>query len=157
MLASLKNFLHEQFSLNSSDDAEHQHHDLGLATAVLATDIARADENMDDAERRHIAAAIADYFSLSQAESEQIMQLADTHQEESVSLYEFTRQLKDGLERQERIEIIRLLWDVAWADAEIHKHEEHFIRKIADLLYVSHSDFIRAKLAAEEAHQQQSN
>ncbi len=70
-------------------------------------------------------------------------------------MYEFTRQLKDGLDRQERIEIIRLLWDVAWADAEIHKHEEFFIRKIADLLHVSHSDFIRAKLAAEEAHHQQ--
>lgn len=157
MLASLRNYLEEQFSLNSRDDTEQQYHELGLATAVLATDIARADENMDDAERHHIAEAIADYFSLNEAETEHIMQLADTHQEESVSMYEFTRQLKDGLERQERIEIIRLLWDVAWADAEIHKHEEFFIRKIADLLYVSHADYIRAKLAAGEARQQQSN
>ncbi len=71
MLASLKNLLHEQFSLNSDDGADQQHHDLGLATAILATDIARADENMDDDERRHIAAAIADYFSIRQAETEQ--------------------------------------------------------------------------------------
>ncbi len=154
MLASLRNYLAEQFSMENGGDTANEHHELGLATAALATDIARADENIDDAEIRHIAAAISDYFSLTDAETEKIMQKANTRLEESVSLYDFTRQLKDGLERHERIEIIRLLWDVAWADNEIHKHEEYFIRKIADLLYVSHSDYIREKLAAEEARQQ---
>ncbi|MDZ7734821.1 MAG: TerB family tellurite resistance protein [Gammaproteobacteria bacterium] len=153
MLASLRNFLAEQFSLETDSGADTEHHELGLATAALAMDIARADETMDDAERRHIAEAVADYFSLAGPETEKIMQLADTRLEESVSLYDFTRQLNDGLDRQERVEIVRLLWDVAWADNEIHKYEEHFIRKIADLLYVSHSDYIRAKLAAEEDRQ----
>lgn len=151
MLASLRNFLSEQFSLDQSDNKEDRHHELSLATAALAMDIARADNEMDDSERQHIASALAAYFSLTEAETEKIMQLADSHLQESVSLYDFTSRLKDGLDRQERIEIIRLLWDVAWADNEIHKYEEHFIRKIADLLYVSHSDYIRAKLTAEEA------
>jgi len=154
MLASLRNFLADQFALKADEQAGDQHHELGLATAALAMDIARADEGMDEAERRHIAAALAEYFSLTAEESESIMQLADTRLEESVSLYEFTRQLNDGLTREEKIDIIRLLWDVAWTDNEIHKYEEHFIRKIADLLYVSHSDYIRAKLGAEEARQQ---
>lgn len=154
MLASFRNFLAEQFSLETDNDNDSAHHELGLATAALAMEIARADNSMDDAERRHIAAAIADYFSLTPAESEKILQLADTRLEESVSLYDFTRQINDNLNRSERVEIVRLLWDVAWADNEIHKYEEHFIRKIADLLYVSHPDYIRAKLMAEEARSQ---
>ena len=154
MLDSLRNFLAEQFSLETDSENDSEHHELGLATAALAMDIAGADDKMDDAERRHIASAIADYFSLTGPETEKVIQLADTRLQESVSLYDFTRQIKDGLDRQERVEIVRLLWDVAWADNQIHKYEEHFIRKIADLLYVSHSDYIRAKLAAEEARQQ---
>lgn len=150
MLASLRNLLTEQFSLDDSNYAADGNHELGLATAALAMDIARADSSMDDNEREHIASALADYFSLTAEETEKIMQLAHSRLEESVSLYDFTSQLKEGLDRRERIEIIRLLWDVAWADNEIHKYEEHFIRKISDLLHVSHSDYIRAKLAAEE-------
>ena len=154
MLVSLRNFLAEQFSFEANPENGTEQHELGLATAALAMDIARADNSMDDAERRHIAAAIADYFSLTDHETERVLRLADTRLEESVSLYDFTRQINDGLNRAERVEIVRLLWDVAWADNEIHKYEEHFIRKIADLLYVSHSDYIRAKLTAEEARRQ---
>lgn len=151
MLASLKNFLTEKFSLDENESSKDAHHELGLATAALAMDIARADSSMDDQERQHIASALANYFSLTAAETERVMRLADTRLQESVSMYDFTSQLKDGLDRQERVEIIRLLWDVAWADNEIHKYEEHFIRKIADLLHVSHSDYIHAKLAAEDS------
>lgn len=156
MLASLKNLLSEQFGLDTNEQTDDGHHELGLATAALAMDIARADNNMDADERQHIAEALARYFSLSAEETERLMQLADTQLQESVSMYDFTRQLKEGLDRQERIEIIRLLWDVAWRDNEIHKYEEHFIRKIADLLYVSHSDYIHAKLSAEKARAKQS-
>ncbi len=152
MLASLKNFLNEQFAVGDSNNEESGgSHELELATAALAVDIARADNNLDDAERRHIVEAIARHFSLTAGEAEKIMQLADSRLEESVSLYNFTRQLNDGLSRAERIRIIRLLWDVAWADDELHKHEEFIVRKVADLLYVSHSDYIRAKLEAEQA------
>ena len=43
------------------------------------------------------------------------------------------------------------MWAVAHADNEVHPHEEYVIRKVADLLYVSHSDFIRGKLMHGQA------
>lgn len=153
MLASLKNFLSEQFSLDTTDEGDETQHALGVATAALAMDIARADNSVDESERRHIIAAISEQFSFSEEETKKLIELADDKLEQSVSLYDFTRQLNDGLDRNEKIQIVRLLWDVAWADNELNKYEEYFIRKIADLLYVSHADYIRVKLAAEEARQ----
>ena len=46
----------------------------------------------------------------------------------------------------EKFVLIKTLWRVAAADGDIHRYEDHLIRRIADLLYVPHSDFIRAKL-----------
>jgi uncharacterized tellurite resistance protein B-like protein len=41
------------------------------------------------------------------------------------------------------------MWELAYADAELDKYEEYVIRKVADLIYVSHSEFIRAKTVAK--------
>lgn len=154
MLASLKKFIDEQFAVDgSADDAGDSQHELGIATAALAIEIARADADFDDTERRHIVDAMSQRYALSGQETEQLVRRADDRVEQSVSLYDFTRQLNDGLEYEEKIAIVRLLWDVAFTDNEINKYEEHFIRKIADLLYVAHSDYIRAKLAAQDDRQ----
>ena len=63
---------------------------------------------------------------------------------------EFTRLLNDNLSRSERINIIENLWRVAYADSVLDKYEEYYIRKVADLLYVAHSDYIKTKLKAAE-------
>ena len=53
--------------------------------------------------------------------------------------------LNDNLDAEEKIHVIELLWQVAFADAVLDKYEEYYIRKIADLLYISHKDYIRTK------------
>lgn len=149
MLAKLKDFLQQKFSLTDTDSEANPHHALHLATAALAIDIARADSEVSDEERTKMTTLLTRHYDLTAAEVEKLMALAGDQLDESVSLHEFTRELNDGLDRQERIAIISLLWQVAWTDNQLHKYEEHYIRKIADLLYVSHSDYIRVKLDAE--------
>ena len=68
--------------------------------------------------------------------------------EEAVSLYEFTNRLNDELTPEDKTGIVEMLWRVAFADGRIDKYEEHLVRKAADLLYVPHRRFIRAKLKA---------
>lgn len=74
------------------------------------------------------------------------MQEATLRSENSASLYEFTDQLRD-LEHQQRFELIQSMWQVAYADHHLDPIEEAIIRKVAELLYVNHNDFIRAKLS----------
>ena len=63
-----------------------------------------------------------------------------------ISLYDWTKIINDTFDYDERVNVLRTLWDVAHADNIIDKYEDYTIRKIADLIYVKHSDFIRAKL-----------
>ena len=48
----------------------------------------------------------------------------------------------------DKVQLITSLWKVAYADGDLDKYEEHLIRRVADLLYVPHDAFIRAKLSA---------
>jgi uncharacterized tellurite resistance protein B-like protein len=49
--------------------------------------------------------------------------------------------------------VIELMWQVAYADAEISAHENHLMRRIAELLHITHGDYIAAKMRAKEASQ----
>ena len=64
---------------------------------------------------------------------------------QSVSLHEFTRELRPGLDPAQRAELVEWLWRVAFADARLDKHEELMVRRVADLLAVPHAEFIRRK------------
>ena len=52
----------------------------------------------------------------------------------------------DEREYEEKVGLIENMWRIAFSDEQLDKYEEHLIRKISDLIYVSHSDFIKTKL-----------
>jgi uncharacterized tellurite resistance protein B-like protein len=62
-----------------------------------------------------------------------------------VELQAFTRRLHEQLTEAEKHRVIEMLWKVALADQHLDKHEDHLIRRIADLLYVPHRDLIRIR------------
>ena len=55
--------------------------------------------------------------------------------------------------KSERIKLIESMWKIAYADGNIDKYEEHIIRKVSNLIYVAHSDFIKAKINAKESNE----
>ena len=63
-----------------------------------------------------------------------------------ISLYDWTSSINESYDYEQKKDLIKLLWDVAYADGRIDKYEDYTIRKISELLYVKHSDFIRMKL-----------
>ena len=84
-------------------------------------------------------------FNLDQNQIKILMCLAEEKNDEMISLYEWTSIINEHFEYPERINVIKSLWAVAHADNTIDKYEDYTIRKIADLLYVRHEDFIIAK------------
>ena len=98
-------------------------------------EISRADSTIDPEERLVIDAALVNHFHLSQMEAEELLALAEREVDDSVSLYEFTRSINDKLSNKDRVKIVELLWQVAFADAVLDKYEEYFIRKIADKIF----------------------
>ena len=121
-----------------------------LAVATLLVEIARADFEVDSSERTAIRRMLAGAYGLDPASARILVEEAERAVEEAVSLYEFTSRLNEELSPTEKVEIIEMLWRVAFADGRLDKYEEHLVRKAADLLYVPHRRFIRAKLKVEE-------
>ena len=144
MIDTIKDYFEGLFNAESS--AQDHTTTLELATAVLMIEISLADHHIDDRERDEIKRLIMAKFALEENAIQELIDAAEKEVDHSVSLYEFTRLLTDRLKMEERVEVIRNLWSVAYADNVLDKYEEHYIRKVADLLYVAHADFIRSKL-----------
>jgi len=126
-----------------ADDAR-----LRLATAALLIEVSRADHRIDDSERSAINHALKKTFGLSADETSELVELAEREVKESVSSYEFTRLINKGFSYERKRHVVELLWQVVFADSEMERHEEHLVRRIADLIHVSHKDFIEAKIKA---------
>ncbi|MDP2091517.1 MAG: TerB family tellurite resistance protein, partial [Pseudohongiella sp.] len=76
--------------------------------------------------------------------------LAEKEAQQAVSLYDFTSLINEGYGYEEKLLLVENLWRVALADEHLDKYEEQLIRKTSDLIYVSHSDFIKTKLKVRD-------
>ncbi len=149
MLGPLRKLL-DQLAGGSPQQA-YDEHTLQLAAAALLVEISRADDEVTEQERETIRQAIGTTYDLGPEETAELIALAEDEVDESVSFYDFTHRLNEALSYRQRVEIVRMLWQVAFADGHIDRYEDYYIRKIADLLYVPHSEFIRTKLAVIDA------
>lgn len=144
MLKALTTFFAQSGSDSASGDVGRED-ELALATAVLLIEVARADFSEDSIEVDAVAELLMRHLDVSRHDVGQLVDQAQREADHSASLQQFTRQLHEELEPGEKFRIIEMLWRVALADARLDKHEDHLIRKVAGLLYVSHSDLIRIR------------
>jgi uncharacterized tellurite resistance protein B-like protein len=119
-----------------------------MAAAMLLLEVAWADQKISDVELEATRKAIESMFHLAPEQVQQLVDRARAEHETAISMYPFTRAVNDTLSMDEKRALILELWRLAGADDGGEPHEEYTIRRIADLLYVSHEDFIAAKLAA---------
>lgn len=116
-----------------------------LASAALLIEVARADFEITPEELARLISLLAATFDMSPEDVELVTQQANDQVENAVSLHDFTRVINEHCSPEERSELIGLMWQVAVADGDLSKYEDHLIRRVADLLYVPHQEFIRLK------------
>lgn len=150
MLNAIRDFFDKNVaeSIAGSDEGQREH-GFQLATAALLMEISRADRDIDEAERDAVLRAVGNVFELDENETRTLVALAEEEAEEATSLYEFTRLINDNFDHGQKQHVLEMLWQVAFADGHADEYEVHLIRRIADLIHVPHSGFIRAKLKAE--------
>ncbi|OFC69442.1 TerB family tellurite resistance protein [Alteromonas confluentis] len=136
---------------NNQDDKPQQH-TVKLATAALLSEIIRADRQADPRELQAYKTLLNEQFSLSDDELSTLMEEGQSSAEEAVDLVQFTQVINQKYNNNEKQDILTDLWKVAYADENIAPIEEHIIRRIADLLYIPHSQFIKSKLSVTENH-----
>lgn len=143
MLNKIKSFFEENFLTSAGiEDVEHQ---LKLATAALLIEMMAQDHEVHDAEKEAVLKALKEKFQLSDDETKALYELAD-----STDYHQFTTLIAEHYSQEKKIKIIEYLWFIAYADQSLDKYEEHMIRRISDLIFVPHKEFIKAKHRVQE-------
>ena len=117
--------------------AENDEEVLRVATAALLMEAACMDGHIDEAEQATITDLLIGQFGLDKAEAEELAEAGRQAVSESNELYKFTRTIKDNFDHDVRVKIIEMLWQVAYADGQIHDYEANLVRRVCGLIYVS--------------------
>ena len=149
MLDAIKSFFQEH--LEATGEQANEEDRLQLACAALLIEVAKADTQRDAVEIDTLRLLLQSRFKLSETTLNELVRLAESESDSATSLYQFTKLINDAYSPAQKVLLLEWMWQVAYADGRIDKYEEHLIRRIADLLYLSHRQFIQAKLKAEPA------
>ena len=134
---------------NSKSDNPQTNQD-ELAYASLLIEVIKSDDHFDQREHDELLNILGNKLSIEEKALDELSELAQLKSDESTSLYEFTREINDKYQYEEKVQLIEDLWRIAYSDERIDKYEDYVIRKVADLIYVSHSDFIKSKLKVKD-------
>lgn len=135
---------------DSEDIEKSDASDLRMISAALLAEVATVDHNLDERERETLAAVLQQHYRLEADEASELVEEALSHREDATSLYEFTQTVNREFDDQNKYLLVRQMWQVALADGTIEPFEEHLIRRVADLIYLPHGLFTRARAEARE-------
>jgi uncharacterized tellurite resistance protein B-like protein len=124
----------------SKDSGNITHDELHLAAAVLMVEAIHIDGEADAQEIAVVKRVLAQHFSLEDDHSNDLFEMAQDHHTDSVHMHRYTKTIKDRFSEEERVELIELLWEVVYADGELHALESNLLRRVGGLIYVSDRD-----------------
>ena len=118
---------------------------LQMASAALMVEMLHVDGQVTTEEDEKLRLLLAQRFNLDSSEIEALIDLAHNEKHEATDYYQFTSLLNNHYSQQQKIDLVEDLWQLAYADHELDKYEEHLLRRLAELLHVPHKDYIRSK------------
>jgi uncharacterized tellurite resistance protein B-like protein len=119
--------------------------DLRLSVAVLLLEAARQDDAFDSHERAVIAGLLTRKFDLSEQECEALLEAGAVRAAQMVQLHGHTSHVFEEMTPQERIGMVEMLWDVAYADGVLDPEEDLLIRRISGLIHVTDRERVLAR------------
>ena len=146
MLDSIKNFFDQRLLPGAVADDQESEHVLRLAIGALLLEMTHVDGEVWPEQREAVATAVLEHFDLAKGEAAELLELAEAERTEATDYFQFTSLINGVYTPEQKISLVELLWQIAYANESLHRYEEHLVRKIADLLYVPHSAFIATKL-----------
>lgn len=148
MIEHFKQFFEKHLSPPAGDEAVGQDR-LQLATAALLVEMSRADGKVEVDEQAAIARALRKAFEIDDDKTAELIRLAESEIADATCYHQFTSLINKNFSKQQKVQVVEMLWEVAYADAEMEKYEEHLLRRLSDLIYVPHAEFIKAKLRVQ--------
>jgi len=144
MINKIKSFFDEFIALAEPDQLSKE--SLHLACSALFIEMMYMDDKADIKEQEMILKRLKELFSLSTEEAKTLISLATQEKKQATDYFQFTSLINKGFTQEQKIALIKTLWQIAYADGELDMHEEHMVRRMADLLHVPHMEFIKTKI-----------
>ena len=147
MIESIKSFFEKKLTKNDDEEAPSSVMSrVDLTCAALLVEVMNSDHELDEREHQEFMAVLQQSYNIAESDLEELTQLAKDEAFEATSLYEFTKLINDSYDYEQKVGLIENMWRIAFSDKRLDKYEDHLIRKVSELIYVSHSDFIKTKL-----------
>jgi len=132
--------LQSLFQSPATPTAQTSFDDTKVATAALLVCAATMDDNFGEEEQLQIRGILKTSFELTEEEVDDLLALGIQADGDAVDLFGWTRTLKDAYDAEARVHLIEDLWEVVYADQQLHEYEANLLRRIAGLIYVPDRD-----------------
>ncbi|WP_299818132.1 TerB family tellurite resistance protein [uncultured Roseibium sp.] len=139
MLDSLKSFVRE-LTFGDSGEKTFAEDDKRLAAAALLFHLIDIDGVIEESESAKLRQILQQHYDLTDKETTELIDIARQRDEEAVDLYGFTSILKRTTDEAERLAIVEMMWEIVYADGQVHEFEDNTIWRVAELLGVSTRD-----------------
>lgn len=146
MLNKLKDFFNSQLQPTENDEGEA----VNTAACALLFEMIRSDYQLDDQELVAMRKAMITVLGIDDVTADALIELAEQEINDASDYYQFTRLINEHYSESQKLDLVRSLWMVAFADGHLDKYEEHYLRRITELIYVPHSKFIQTKLEVQK-------
>lgn len=151
MLDIVKQFFSKTKGNNSGTEKQNRERDLCVAICALFVEMARIDGTFTQAELETILSILKEKYGLSGEHADALIEEADKERDQSVDLWQFARLINENYSTDEKIEIVETLWQIVYVDGKMDQYEHYLMNKLKNLLRLSHSQLIDAKLKVKDS------
>lgn len=149
-IGKLMKFVKDSLAENPQQDQASHDQAIRIATAVVLLDVAYADDRMSSGEQSKVVEHMRTAFDLGEEEARELLDMADEIRRETIDHWHMTSQIRNSTSFNDRMEIVRTMWRIVYADGNFHQYEGYLVRKLSDLMGIEHRRMIEAKIAVRE-------
>jgi uncharacterized tellurite resistance protein B-like protein len=119
---------------------------IAVATCAVLLEMAHSDGEFQDMEALVVEDLLAKKFDMPRSARKELIEYAGEKRGASIDLYQFTRKINLNFTEEEKMQVVRTLWRIVYADGVFDKYEDYLMRKLVKLLGLSHRQMIEAKV-----------
>jgi len=129
-----------------SKKIDEPHHDIRVATCALFLEMANIDGEFSQSEKAHVVSTLKQDYGLPDDDVTALIDASELELKGSIDLWQFTNRINENYSREEKLQIIETVWEIAYKDHQLDKYEDYLAHKVAKLLRLTHKELIDAKL-----------
>jgi uncharacterized tellurite resistance protein B-like protein len=139
MIGSIRKFFAKDAAAARGDVNKLESQGIQVAVCAILSEFS-------ETERENIIGLLKERYGLSDEYAAELMKASSSQLEGSIDLWQFTNLINANYSREDKVQIIEMVWQIVYADGKLDKHEDYLVHKLAKLLRLTHKQLIDAKL-----------